>query len=112
MALGTVRSVLVQESGLAGGLGGATERGTRVGQGRGACQGTSSPGLGQGDCRVSCVWWRGWRARAIKQRWKETKGGWGQGDLQEILFGSSKSAPEAHYRCPQGAGSGEGPRSS
>lgn len=34
--------------------------------------------------------------------------GWGQGDLQEILFGSSESAPEAHYRCPQGAGRGEG----
>lgn len=38
--------------------------------------------------------------------------GWELGSLQEILFGSSKSAPEAHYRCPQGAGRGEGGRSS
>ena len=35
-------------------------------------------------------------------------GGQGQGDVQEILFGTSKSAPEAHYRCPQGAGREEG----
>jgi hypothetical protein len=42
-----------------------------------------------------------------KQRWLG-KGGWDR-DLQEILFGSSKSAPEAHYYCPQGAKRGEGP---
>lgn len=48
--------------------------------------------------------------------WNMGSGGWGAahpdtamaakgagpGDLGEILFGSSESAPEAHYSCPQG----------
>lgn len=52
-----------------------------------------------------------WSERAMSRE-MEGEGGWEQGDLQEILFGSSKSAPETHYRCPQEAGRAEGPRSS
>lgn len=53
------------------------------------------------------VWVEEWSERAMSRE-MEGEGGWEQGDLQEILFGSSESAPETHYHCPQEAGRVEG----
>lgn len=82
-------------------------QGVRVEEGRETCCRAWAPAFlgGGGGLDVRCGWGSG-----VKAVNRDTEGERGQvqGDLQEILLGSSKSAPEAHYYCPQGAERGEG----
>lgn len=87
---------------------GTGARGLGLGSGRGGIL-AWAPALLVGGGLLCDMWLvEGVAGEGHKQKDGRRSGGQRRGGLREILFGYSKSAPEAHYRCPQEAGRGEG----